>query len=204
MIFLIMAVVYQHRRKDTNEVFYIGIGANKYRAYHKTNRNKYWRNIALKYGYSVDILIDGCSYKDACNIEFGMIQSYGRIDLGTGILVNMKDGGYNSSGWSHKEETKIKISEAQKGREGHWKGKRHKIESIEKMKKPKKEGFNIGRRVTWNTRPDTKKVVQKDLEGSVIKIWDSASKIKKELNIMVYDALEKRNKTAGGFYWDWA
>ena len=101
-------------------------------------------------------------------------------------------------------QTKIKISEAQKGRTGHWLGKKHKKESIIKMQKPKKDGFNIGRKVTWNTRPDTKKVIQKSLNGDVIKIWDSASKIKNELNIMVYDALEKRNKTAGGFCWDWA
>jgi hypothetical protein len=199
-----MAIVYQHRRNDTNEVFYIGIGNNKHRAYHKTNRNQHWRNIAFKYGYSVDILISGCSYQDACQVEYGMIQSYGRIDLGTGCLVNMKDGGFNVSGWHHNEKTKIKISESQKGRTGHWLGKKHKKESIIKMQKPKKDGFNIGRKVTWNTRPDTKKVIQKSLNGDIIKIWDSASKIKNELNIMVYDALEKRNKTAGGFCWDWA
>ncbi len=35
-----MAIVYQHRRKDTNEIFYIGIGKNTNRAYNKYSRSK--------------------------------------------------------------------------------------------------------------------------------------------------------------------
>ena len=33
-----MAIVYQHRREDTNEVFYIGIGETLKRAYQKKAR----------------------------------------------------------------------------------------------------------------------------------------------------------------------
>lgn len=38
-----MAVVYQHRRKDTNEIFYIGMGRDINRAYSKHSRNKYYK-----------------------------------------------------------------------------------------------------------------------------------------------------------------
>lgn len=116
-----MAIVYQHRRKDDNTIFYIGIGISINRAYSCRNRNKHWLNIVSKYGYDVDILFNGIPYKDACNIEFGLINSYGRIDLGTGKLVNLTDGGKGSINFKHNEETIIKIS----GSNSHKYGKGH-------------------------------------------------------------------------------
>jgi hypothetical protein len=138
-----MAVVYQHRRLDDNTVFYIGIGADKTRAYTKSSRNKYWKNIVNKVGYAVDILIEGCTIDEARIVEIGMIKEYGRFDLGEGKLVNMADGGASNPGtkgtWlgktlspehkeklrlaklgkkrgSHSEETKLKISASHKGK----------------------------------------------------------------------------------------
>lgn len=198
-----MAVVYQHRRKDTNDVFYIGIGKDKYRPYQKVNRNKYWNNIVDKVGYEVDILIEGVSYEEACKIEEDLIKSYGRKDLGTGNLVNMKEGGKNGIGWNHSKETIEKISKSQIGKVGAWKGKKHSEESKVKMRKPKPEGFQKGRSITWHTGKEPKKVIQLDLEGKQLRIWDSVKQIKEELNIKVYDTLEGRNRTAGGFIWIW-
>jgi len=54
-----MAIVYQHRRKDTNEVFYVGIGKDRGRAFSKIGRNYYWRNVVKKVGYESDVLIEG-------------------------------------------------------------------------------------------------------------------------------------------------
>jgi len=105
-----MAIVYQHRRKDNNSIFYIGIGKNIKRAYSNRNRNKHWVNIVSKYGYDIDILFEGIEYEDACNVEFGLINAYGRLDIGTGILVNLTDGGKGSINFKHKEETINKIS----------------------------------------------------------------------------------------------
>lgn len=105
-----MAIVYQHRRKDNNSIFYIGIGKDIKRAYSHRNRNKHWINIVSKYGYDVDILFNNIPYDDACNVEFGLVNSYGRIDLGTGNLVNLTDGGRGSINFKHKKETICKIS----------------------------------------------------------------------------------------------
>ena len=105
-----MAIVYQHRRLDNNQVFYIGIGKNVKRAYSNRNRNKHWLNLVNKYGYEVDVLISGIDYDYACNIEYGMIIDYGRIDLGTGCLVNLTDGGKGSVNFKHTKETINKIS----------------------------------------------------------------------------------------------
>ena len=104
-----MAIVYQHRRKDTNEVFYIGIGNKIKRAYSKHNRNTHWRNIVNSVGYQIDILINGCSYDEAKKVEIGLIKDYGRRDLGLGPLVNMTDGGDGIINPS--EEARKKISE---------------------------------------------------------------------------------------------
>jgi hypothetical protein len=121
-----MAIVYQHRRRDTNEVFYIGIGKSENRAYKLNNRNRHWIHIADKVGWEVDILLEGIYWKDACKIEKGMIADYGRRDLGTGQLVNMTGGGEGVINPS--EETRKKIGNANRGRV-------HTIEEIEKRKK---------------------------------------------------------------------
>jgi hypothetical protein len=93
-----MSIVYQHRRKDTNEVFYIGIGKSKDRAYQKGLRNPHWYSVVDKVGYEVDILIEGLSWEDACVVDSGLISDYGRSDLGLGPLVNMTDGGDGTLG----------------------------------------------------------------------------------------------------------
>jgi hypothetical protein len=91
-----LAYVYRHIRLDKNEPFYIGIGkdATYKRAYQssKTKRSEFWHNIASK-GYEVEILMDDLTWEQACEKEKEFISIYGRKDLGTGILVNLTDGG---------------------------------------------------------------------------------------------------------------
>ena len=113
-----MAIVYQHRRLDKNTVFYVGIGTTKDRAYCKTNRNSHWRSIVSKTKYEVDILIDGCSWEDACKVEKGLIEAYGRYDLSMGPLVNQTDGGEGNSKLSPKKNKikSIKISQKKIGK----------------------------------------------------------------------------------------
>jgi hypothetical protein len=138
-----MAIVYQHKRLDTNTVFYVGIGKDKARAYSKSGRNKHWHNIVNKVDYSVTILIGEISMDEAWRLEMELISYYGRTHLGTGLLANVTEGGelgYNRIGiWTgkklssehreklrqaklgkkrpkHSEETKIKISESHKGK----------------------------------------------------------------------------------------
>jgi hypothetical protein len=130
-----MAVVYQHRRLDTNEVFYIGIGKERQRAYIKANRSVRWKNIVNKVGYDVDVLVDGCSWEDACNMEIGIIESYGRLDLGTGLLINLTSGGDGNIGVIRTEEQRKQISERQRG-------KKLSPEHIQKLKDAQKKFYD--------------------------------------------------------------
>ena len=109
-----MAIVYEHLRNDTNEVFYVGIGKIEKRAYRKNNRNKHWHNIVNKAGYTVNIIYKDIEHKEAKKIEILLIEKYGRKNLGLGNLVNMTDGGEGVLGLILSEDARQKISETHK------------------------------------------------------------------------------------------
>jgi hypothetical protein len=105
-----MAYVYKHIRKDTNEVFYIGIGKTKRRLTNRHGRNDRWTKLVNKVGFVAEIIEDGLDWDAACEMEKKLIKQYGRADLGEGKLVNMTDGGDGINNYSHSDETKKKMS----------------------------------------------------------------------------------------------
>ena len=110
-----MAVVYRHRRLDNHEVFYVGIGSQERRAYSERSRNHIWKGIAGRCGYEVEIVAKGLSREDALELEMFMISEYGRIDLGTGNLCNLTEGGDGSWGYKQSRETRKKRSKSLTG-----------------------------------------------------------------------------------------
>lgn len=119
-----MAIVYIHKRKDNDQVFYVGIGKTERRVNSKDSRNEHWKNIAKKYGYTSTITHKDIIWEEAITIEKYLIAFYGRNDLGLGSLVNKTDGGEgfinlsNDSieiirnkniGRKHTDETKLKL-----------------------------------------------------------------------------------------------
>jgi len=124
-----MAILYRHRRLDTNEIFYIGIGKEEKRAFNKKDRSNFWKSIINKTDYSIEIIADDLSWEDAKELEIFLISLYGRRNLGTGTLVNMTDGGDGTLGSisqigdkngfygkTHSNETKEKLSIAHTGK----------------------------------------------------------------------------------------
>ena len=111
-----MAYVYRHIRKDKNEVFYIGIGCspNYKRAYETHKRNRIWDRTVSLTEFEVEILFDELTWEEACEKEKEFIALYGRVNLGTGTLVNLTDGGDGGFGIVKSEEEKIKRSEKMK------------------------------------------------------------------------------------------
>ncbi len=124
--------IYIHRRKDNDEIFYVGIGKNN-RPHTSKNRSDQWHDVVNKYGYSVKILANNLSWKNACKLEISLIKKYGRKDLGLGNLVNKTDGGEGIMNMS--EESRFKISIGNKG-------KIVSLKSREKMSESKKDSKN--------------------------------------------------------------
>jgi hypothetical protein len=121
-----MALVYKHIRKDSNEIFYIGIGKTSKRAHSKSYRNNHWWDVVNKHGYDVEIIKEGLSWEDAQQTEIELIAKYGRHDLSKGPLVNQTDGGDGNNNQIFTEETRLKMSKSHRG-------KRHSDETRKKM-----------------------------------------------------------------------
>lgn len=94
----LQAYVYLHKNPQNGEVFYVGISNNNNKGKHNRanriySRSVYWNNCVKKHGFDVEIYKDYISWDEACDTEKELILKYGRRDLGTGILVNLTEGG---------------------------------------------------------------------------------------------------------------
>jgi hypothetical protein len=147
-----MAYVYRHIRLDKNEPFYIGIGSDeKYqRADYKglKGRNIYWHRIVGKTDYEVEIILDELTYEESLKKEQEFIALYGRVNNNTGILCNLTDGGEGSKGLVVSEETREKLKKAVR------------LPQTEEQKRK-------AAKANW------RKVVQLDMNGNIVKVWDS-------------------------------
>lgn len=131
-------LVYQHRRSDNDEIFYIGISNNNDRPTYKFGRSEFWNRIVDKYGYKVEIVCTCETREEACQIEQYLIKFYGRRNLGLGSLVNLTDGGEGVTGLNHSEESRKKISESKKGH-SYRLGKKHSEETKRKIGRSRRE-----------------------------------------------------------------
>lgn len=119
-----MAIVYRHRRLDTNDIFYIGIGKEEKRAFSKYKRSTLWYNVVNKTGYDVEIVSKDLSWDDACELEIFLISLYGKKIDNTGKLTNIADGGGGTLGYKHQNrygrkhslQTKTKIGASHLGK----------------------------------------------------------------------------------------
>ena len=101
---------YAYLREDRTP-YYIGKGKGN-RAYKK----KRGKINPPKDKSRIIFLKQNLTEAEAFKHEIYMIAVFGRKDLGTGILINMTNGGEGSSGSVPSEETKRKLSEANKGK----------------------------------------------------------------------------------------
>lgn len=166
-----MAVVYQHKRLDTNDIFYIGIelDTDKRKALGKrskivSGRNKHWKNIVNKVGYDIDILFLNLTNQEAIEIEKYLIKYYGRRDLNTGNLVNLTDGGEGTTNLVVSKETKLKNAAAARITKNK-KGKRNSLEQIIALAK-----FNTGNKYCLGKKhsEETKKKISENQKGRTL------------------------------------
>jgi hypothetical protein len=202
-----MAYVYRHIRLDKNEPFYIGISGNDdnlRRAYCILDRNIYWQRIAAKTKYEVEIILDNLTREQACEKEIEFISLYGRRDLKMGILVNLTDGGDGVLNHIVSEETRVKMGKAQLGNKKYLlrttpqeeinkkvssanKGRIMSEEQKEKIRNNFKINGHpsLGKKASDETKEKIaasrrRKILQFDLDGNLIKEWNSILDAKKE------------------------
>lgn len=90
--------VYHHRRGDDGRVFYVGKGRGN-RAFQTKSRNRRWKFIAAKHGFTVEVVAGGLSEQQAFAFEKSEIARIGRSNL-----CNNSDGGEGPAGATHSEE----------------------------------------------------------------------------------------------------
>jgi hypothetical protein len=110
-----MAVVYRHIRLDKNEPFYIGIGKSENRAYSRAHRNDHWKRVVALADYEVEILFEDIGWDEAKDKEREFIALYGRVNSGTGCLVNQTDGGDGALGRVVSKATRERIGSKRVG-----------------------------------------------------------------------------------------
>lgn len=167
--------LYRHIRLDTNKVFYIGIGGFRdvekefsyKRAYHKKGRNNLWTKISNKTDYMVEIILENLTFDEAQLKEQEFIKLYGRINNETGTLCNLTDGGGGSRGYIMPQESKVKISNAHKGKKKHWEVTDETKMKISKALQGNKNGLGSKRN---SGKKDTLETIIKKRE-SATKAW---------------------------------
>ena len=122
---------YAYLREDKTP-YYIGKGKGS-RIYRKTRRIK-----PPKDKSRIIFLKQNLTEEEAFKHEIYMIAVFGRIDLVTGILHNMTNGGEGGSGRVLSEETRRKLSDANRGKNHPNYGKTTSLETKAKMSASKK------------------------------------------------------------------
>jgi len=124
--------IYQHRKADTNEIFYVGKGKGT-RLNHTKGRNDYWHRVVKKHGFVAEYIAQNLDEELAFLAEMECIDAYRRRGI---QLVNATDGGEGASGYKHTEQHKANLKGNKNGASS-WgmtfKGKKHTEESRKQM-----------------------------------------------------------------------
>lgn len=147
--------VYVHYRKDNNRPFYVGKGKGQ-RAYVQRGRSEYWQRVASKYGYSVEILFDGLTEREALDEEISVIAElrYHGFEL-----TNHTNGGEGTSGYKATPEARAKISIIHKGR---IKSKQERLNISEaQIGKPKSKASIEKMRASLTGKKQSKETIEK-------------------------------------------
>lgn len=226
-----MAIIYLHKKKDTETVFYVGIGSTLKRAYEKINRNKYWKNIVSKYGYDIHITHKDICWEEACSIEKYLIDFYRKINP----LTNLTDGGEGTLGFKKTIEMKNNSRLGMLGKQNML-GKKHTPETIDKIRRKNKGKVRTpefrkrmkeisknrtfsdetrrrislavsGENATWYGKfgaehNSSKKVQQFNLNGDLISEYGSTREAQRITRICHISCCCNGNrKSAGGYIW---
>lgn len=180
-------------------------------AFYKSNQPEYGYNISsggntlseetkIKIGIANKIALKGKRPSDLCISK--MIEAHKNKQLSEETRKKIS---LSHIGIKHTEETKIKMSNARKGKspsnkgqvgeKNYWYGKQHSEQSKEKMREIQK-------------KLNGRKVIQLSLNGEFVKQYDCISDVVRELNIKCHSCIvnccKGKQKKAYGFIWQYA
>lgn len=155
--------VYKHTRLKDGSTFYIGKGKGE-RFSSEDSRNGYWNRIVRNdKGFKAEIIKEGLSNEEACELEIKLIK-----DIGLSNLTNITEGGEGGDtrkGFTKKEyDLWLKRkSEAQKGKVGHWRGKKREKHSSKIEEKHKLGIYDY----KWLSKPKSEEHKRKISESAL-------------------------------------
>ena len=124
--------IYQHRKADTNEIFYVGKGKGT-RLNQSKGRNQYWHRVVAKHGFVAEYIAQNLDEELAFLAEMEAIDVYKRRGI---KLVNITEGGEGATGYKHTAEHIANLKGNKNGVTS-WgmtfKNKKHTEESRQKM-----------------------------------------------------------------------
>lgn len=158
--------VYEYLRKDLTP-YYIGKGKGK----------RAWSNIRTipkpTDSNLIQIIAHNLSENEAFLLESKLISFYGRKDINTGILRNKTNGGEGTAGSFRTDETKIKMSNASKGKP---KSFQHKL-NISKSK----SGIPVSDEVRYRLAQTSKNRIYTPLSEETKRKISESKRMKKQL-----------------------
>ncbi len=220
--------------------FYVGKGKKKREKSHmypSNLRKKSYKNNTIKKVLKETgeepihfRIYENLTNEEAIRIEAELIKFFGRVDLGTGLLTNMTDGGEGVDNFADKNTSKpwARKKVYQYTLDGEFVKEWESIASVDingmypaNISTAIKKSGTFAEHI-WSfekvdkMKPRIKnqmKVTYKDIKqidkktDEVIKVFESALKIEEELNLKkgarnkIYECLSKKRKTAYGYKW---
>lgn len=206
-----MYYVYEHLRKDTNAIFYVGKGTGD-RATRKANRNKYWNRIVNKAkGYKINYIATDIEDEElAYLIECERIDQLKRRGV---KLTNLTPGGEGASGGKdHHMWGKEHPQRGSKRPYGNYvKGKDHPMWKqpgpMRGISKPKgKDSPLFGRKRPDGGGKKPHAVIRIDVDGNE-KFYESIATAARDLGKTrggITQCCLHKAKTAHGYKWKYA
>jgi hypothetical protein len=169
--------IYQHRRADNGQIFYVGKASNPYRKVKTQNRNSRWHEIVKDAGgFTAEEVVSDVDEDLSLLAEQEYIDKLKKLGA---PICNLTTGGQGRSGWKPSEETRRIWSEQRKGRVPYNKGtKKPYIKKTEeelkeiRLSAAVKQSQALKGRIPWN-----KGTTYENINGRGVTPWNKGQRV---------------------------